>query len=125
MKYRRVVAGAGAVALGIALAVAGVLPAQALGSRSAVCDNDADRTFLGVSNTARAYTQETAGWLVAGDCGSSQVRASYKTYSGSPVYWTSWKTGSNFAEAKPGNIMVGGEHKVTAPTWGSVYFFRT
>ena len=62
MKYRRVVAGAGAVALGIALAVAGVLPAQALGSRSA---------------------------------------------------------------AKPGNIMVGGEHKVTAPTWGSVYFFRT
>lgn len=110
-----------AVAIGVGLAVGAVAPASALGTRSAVCEGSSQRTFAGVSNSARAYTQETAGISGTGACGDSKVRASYVLYSGSPVYWTSWKTGSNFAEQKPGNIMVGGQHEVTAASWGAAY----
>lgn len=105
-----------ALVIGLALSTVPVTAASALGTRTAICDTSSNRVFTGVSNTARAYTQETAGTNGAGSCGSSMVRASYRTYSGSPLYWTTWKTGSDFAEAKPGNTMVGGDHKVTAPS---------
>lgn len=125
MWNRKTLSVLGAITIGVGLGVSAAAPASALGTRSAVCDNRTYRTFAAVSNTARAYTQESPGTAGSGYCGDSKVRASYKLYSGSPVYWTSWKTGSDFAEQKPGNIMVGGEHQVTSATWGSTYRLAT
>ena len=72
--------------------------------------------------------QGTGGYTTSGgNCGTQSVRVGYKTYSGSPVYWTSWKTGQTYISYNPGNTIVGGQHKSNdpAPAYAGSFPFST
>lgn len=127
MKVRKAIIGAALTStLASLLVVAGAASASALGSYSGVCNTSTNRTVSGYSNSGGASTAETsAPNSSGGDCGDSGVRASYTLYSGSSVYWTAWKYGSNAATTNPGNIIGGAQHKVTAPSWGGLASFST
>lgn len=106
-----------AAVLAVALTLSVTPAASALGVKSHQC-HYYGRTFAGSSSSGGATTAETpppSG--PAGDCGNSGVRAFYRLYSGSPIYSTAWKYGSNYASIDPGNIIIGGKHAVTASTY--------
>jgi hypothetical protein len=95
----------------VAIAAGLVLPASAAsanGTGSKTCAYGVSAN--GSSNRSYAATS-TPGTV----CGSAKARALYQTYSGSPVYYSSWVSSAGTAIANPGNTVVGGNHHLTDP----------
>ena len=82
-------------------------PALAASRLCQYLEND----IVGTSTSTYASTSKNGNPY----CGDAGVRALYTTYSGSPVYYTSWKYGSTYVYSSPGNTVVGGQHDVTSP----------
>lgn len=98
-------------ALSAVVAAGLVLPASAAtanGTGSKTCAYGVSAN--GSSNRSYAATS-TPGSV----CGSAKARALYQTYSGSPVYYSSWVSSSGTAIANPGNTVVGGNHDLSNP----------
>jgi hypothetical protein len=91
----------------LVLAVGG--PANALGSKSLQCAFA--NSFSGSSYSYGAQTQQENN----SGCGNVGVRYFYQTYAGSPVYYSGWSYASRAVGISPGNIGLGGNHKVTSP----------
>lgn len=60
-------------------------------------------------------------------CGSAKVRTFYRTYFGSPTYYTGWSTASGIVTNNPGNTILGANHDCTykAPAYTSGFPFST
>lgn len=98
-------------ATGVLLAatiVAGAAPAIA-GQAKYLCLSDLYAAGLSVSGGV--YTTKPD----ARRCGAVGARAIYRLYPGSPIYYAGWSYGSYQATSSPGNIILGGNHRVTAP----------
>jgi hypothetical protein len=69
-------------------------------------------------NTATGNSTSGAGGFTtnAGVCDQAKVRLMYRTYNGSPSYYTGWTYASSTAiRHHPGNIVIGGNHGVADP----------
>lgn len=118
---RRKTASTVTATLGLVALIAFATPADALGQRTEPCGVHPGGSYVGESTTKAATTSQGA----VNACGDVGVRARYKTYEGSPVYLSSWKYGALSAKSTPGNIMVGGDHKVTDGGWAFINSFTT
>lgn len=105
---RRAAAVAFAATLGAGLAVAGSTAASANATGGRGCDNGSQ--VVGHYFTSGGARSAELG----GDCGTVSVRAAYRTYSGAPTYYTSWKYGSSTAiQSNPGNTQLFSNHNGT------------
>lgn len=109
---RRVQASAAAVALvGLSVVALPTTSAQATGTGAWLCA--ADAPWMGGSSNSGtskgAYTQEDS----SAPCNNVAVAYAYYTYSGSPLYWTSYTYGGTYVFQKGSNIVSFGGHKVT------------
>lgn len=97
-------------ALGLILGglVIGAGPAAALGTTNVKC------TYYDTS-TGFSSTSDGGFTTNAGVCGTSKVRLLYRTYAGSPLYYTAWVYSSSTAFINPGTIVVAGNHGVSDP----------
>lgn len=89
--------------------VMGASDAHALGTVHKQCTN---------YNTATGESTSSQGGFTtnAGVCGTAKVRLFYRTYTGSPLYYTNWVTSSGTARTgHPGNLVQGGNHGVSNP----------
>lgn len=60
-------------------------------------------------------------------CGSAKVRTMYRTYAGSPTYYTGWSTAAGIVTNNPGNTILGANHDCTykAPGYAGGFPFTT
>lgn len=105
----KIASGVLAVLLALSGSVLLSAPALALGTVNKNCTH---------YNTSTGYSSSGAGGFTTngGVCGESKVRLMYKTYEGSPLYYTGWTYASSTAVRQhPGNIVIGGNHGVADP----------
>jgi hypothetical protein len=102
-------------------ALVGASDAHALGTVHRQCTH---------YNTATGESTSSQGGFTtnAGVCGTAKVRLFYRTYTGSPLYYTNWATSSGTARiGNPGNLVQGGNHGVSDPAgaYGSARDFSS
>lgn len=106
---RRITAAIAAVMLAAAGVLVSAPAAQALGTKYVKC------TYY---DTASGYSSSKSGGFTTdgGVCGTAKARLFYRTYPGSPTYYTSWSYNSSTAfVSHPGNTVLGGNHGVSSP----------
>lgn len=79
-------------------------PAQALGTGSRNCAPNI--LFYGTSTSeySRTWTQNSSA------CGTLGARIAYRTYVGSPLYYTAWSYAVGSVQRTSTNIIVAGNH---------------